>query len=816
MNDDSAGGLRGEMAPDQLGRREIYLRSSESRASGEIDFRDVLAGMRRQKDAIGWSTLVVVLLVVAWTLWVTPVWSAAALIRVEDKEQGLLTAPALTALTGLGGGGSELETELRILQTRPIAEDVVDRLDLTFVVTDPLDVPRDVLFTSLDFGRSTVEDEFEIRHMEGNRYRLNSTSDDTPALQRDFEPGEPVEIAGGTFVLADPDAGKDVEADPMPRVIRFETHSFQAAVKDLREDLSATRPDREANVLQVTYRSTDRILVYSVPNTAARIFIARRAATNRADASSTVAYIEAQVDSTRTQLKVVEDSLKRFQEKQQVVSVEAEAEAQIGRRSALETQRMQLDAEREALARLLTDVETDSVRPNYRRLASFPTFFRNDAVASMLGSLIQADSARSALLARATPNHPDVVAIEDRIAELEGQLGDIGRNYLRSLNDQIDALDEELDDFRGELEQVPGRQITFLRLSRQVEILGELYKTLQTRLKEAQIQESMNDSSVRVVEDAIEPIEPLSPRPARNLVLAVVLGLVMGSMIAFVREYTDDRLRGTDSLDTLFGLPTIARIPVPAAREHRGVRPLMLAEDAGSVSAESFRSLRTNVGLERRDRGGDTLLVTSPSAAEEKAATAGNFAVTLARAGFRTLLVDADMRRPSQHVPFDLAREPGLSDFLRGDGGAAEVMRATSVDGLFVLPAGRAVGNPAELLGSPETGQLLRELRAGFDAVIIDAPPVLAVTDAAVLAPDVDGVILVVRAEATARHAIALAIRQLRQLNAKVLGGVVTDADAESAFQASYSEYFGGRESASGLGGLLDRIRDAFSGRGRL
>lgn len=787
------------------GRGAVFTPQPEPYDAGEVDFRDIWTTLKRRRGIILLTTLLVAAAVVAWTLWVTPVWSAATLVRVEEQESGLLAAPALTALTGLGGGGSQIETELRILRTRPIAEDVVDRLDLNLVVTDPRDVPRASLFEALDFGRDTDEDEFEIRPIAEGRYRITSADDDTPAFRAEFAAGERVEIPGGAFVLADLANGTDRNGNPLPTSVDVKTLRFQEAVKDLFENFSAARPDREANVLQVGYRTTDRTLVHEVPNMIAAAFIERRTATNKMDAQSTVSFIQAQVDTTRQQLRAVEDSLRDFQKGQQVVAVEAEAEAQIERLATLQTQRTQLDAERTALASLLSDIDSDAANPDYRRLASFPTFFRNQAVASMLSSLIQADSARSALLARATSSHPDVIAVEDRITELEAQLGSIGRNYLRSLSDQISALDAELARFGAELEAVPDRQITFARIQRQVEMLGELYKTLQTRLKEAQVQEAIDDSSVRVVEEAIEPLKPTSPKPLRNLALALSLGLVLGVVLAFVREYTDRRLHATDSLETLFGLPTMARIPRGAAG-HDG-RRLIALDDAQSAEAESYRALRTNVGLARQRRGGHEILVTSPSMGEGKSATAANLAISLSQKGQRTLLLDADMRRPTQHEQFGVSREPGLSDLLLGEVELEAVLHQPSGrESLYVLPAGRSIGHPAELLDSARMDALLETLRARFDAVVLEAPPVLAVTDSAVLAPKTDGVILVLRAEKTDKEAIAMAIRQLRQVDADVLGAVVHGAGAEGSYQSSYREYVG-EDEATGLRGLLDRIR---------
>jgi tyrosine-protein kinase Etk/Wzc len=793
---------------------DVDVPRPESLEDDVIDLRDIWMTLKRRKWTILAALALVMATVATYTFLVTPVWYASTLIRVDDPQQTALVSPELSALVGLPGGSSQIETELRILRTRPIAEEVVDRHDLHFVVTRPRRLPRELLFASLEFGRETAEHEYEIRMVSEGRYRVRSADEETPPLTTEFSPGERVELPGGSFVLRDLASGTSPTGDPIPTRVDIETLSFQKAVNEFLETLSASRPDREANVLQVGYRTTDRSLVHQVPNTHAERFIERRIESQKTEARGTVAFLEGEVEQTRQQLEDVEAHLQQFREGEQIVAVEAEAEAQVERLATLQTRRTQLDAERAALAGLLADIEIDSSaeNPDYRRLASFPTFFQNQAVTGMLGSLIQADSARAALATRMTPSHPDVIAIEERITQLEGQLGSIGRNYLGSLSDQIGALDAVLAQFGAELETVPERQIQFARIQRQVGMLAQLYTVLQTRLKEAEVQEAIDDSSVRIVEHAIEPLEPVSPKPVRNLALAMMLGLVLGVVLAFVREYMDGRLHSSDRIEALYGLPTMARVPRMALGDGRDDRKaaLVALDDTLSLGAESFRNLRTNVRFVRKGRRGDELVVTSPSTGEGKSLTAANLAITLAQQGRPTLLLDADMRRPVQHTQFDAAQVPGLSDCLLADELLEGVIRPTMLDSLFVLPSGSQPPNPAELLDSPQMDRLLEALRTCYDAVIIDSPPVLAVTDSAVLAPKTDGVILVVRAEKTDRDAIALAIQQLRQVDAEILGIVVNDAKAEGSYHSYYKEYYGEKR-ATGFEGLVVRIKEAFS-----
>jgi tyrosine-protein kinase Etk/Wzc len=768
-----------------------------------VELRDVWATLRRRSRTIVLVLVLALGIAAAWTSLKTPVWQASTLIRVEEPQAG--GVPVLDVLASLQRG-SELETEMRILRTRPIAEEVVDDLDLNFKVTSHREIPRAVLFEANAFGRATPEAGYRVRRLAAGMYRIEPLGVDAPEFTAEFTRGEDVEVPGGSFRLAGPATGAGPEGELLPDEFEIATIGFHEAVDDLSQALTVSRPDREANVVSVTYESTDRLLSYEVPNAIARSFIEQRNAIQKTEVRSTVEFLQAQAEQIQSQLEAAEEELQSFRQGQQIVALGVEAEAQVNRLADLQTERTQLDAERASLANLLSQIDQESGAPDYRRLAAFPTFLQNEAIADILQELISADRTRTELLVRVTPSHPDVVAVDSRIRQLEGQLGAIGRNYLSSLNDQIGSLDAVLARFGSELERIPEKEVQFARLERQTDLLAELYTLLQTRLKEAQVAEAVEDPTVRVVETAILPIEPVSPRPMQNMALAGVLGLLLGMGLAFVREYMDTRLHSSDQVEHLFGLPTIARLPLMSLGNGANGRQkaLVTLTQAHSVGAEAFRNLRTNVRFVRAGQGATEMVVTSPAPQEGKSFTAANLAIALAQQGLNTLLIDADMRRSVQHLQFGVENTPGLSDLLVSEGEAETAIQPTHVERLHLLTAGVHPPNPAELVGSPRMELLLEKLRGTYDSIVIDSPPMLAVTDASVLGKKTDGVILVVRAEKTEKDAINLAIQQLRHVGARVLGVVVNDAKPDGPYYAYYRRYYG-QEQPTGFRRLLPR-----------
>lgn len=305
-----------------------------------------------------------------------------------------------------------------------------------------------------------------------------------------------------------------------------------------------------------------------------------------------------------------------------------------------------------------------------------------------------------------------------------------------------------------------------------------------------------------IVDPASRPSAPISPRPAANLTLGTLLGLIVGVGLAFLLERLDQSVRGPADLVGLSGRPLLGIVP---HRKDFAAHPLVTREEAGTGMAESYRVLRTSVRFVDLDRPLKTLLVTSPMPGDGKTATATNLAVAMAQSGDRVLLVDADLRRSRVPDVMGVPREPGLTSVVLGDAREAEAICGVS-DRLFVLPPGPLPPNPSELLGSKQMADLVNRLGASADVIVFDGPPIVPVTDGQVLSNVVDGVILVARDGRTARDSITEAMRRLELVGANVVGCVLNGAasSGDYAEEYQYSSLYAGDRSA-----LKQRFRRA-------
>jgi non-specific protein-tyrosine kinase len=291
---------------------------------------------------------------------------------------------------------------------------------------------------------------------------------------------------------------------------------------------------------------------------------------------------------------------------------------------------------------------------------------------------------------------------------------------------------------------------------------------------------------VTVVSPASLPTEQISPRPTRNIGGAFALGLLIGVGLAVARQHLDTTVKTADEVSELAGAPTLG---IVVADPQVPKRPLIIHDGPYAPRAEAFRKIRTGLQFVDVDRAHKVVLVTSSVAGEGKTTTACNLAITLAQSGKRVLLIDADLRRPRANRYLGLPGGVGLTSVLVGTASLADAVQVWGDDLMWVLASGPIPPNPSEMLGSRHMRELLTRLRDEYDLVLIDAPPVLPVTDAATTAAACDGVIVVVRHGCTRRDQVTGTVAALRTVDATLLGTVLNLAPARGGEQSYYQEY---------------------------
>jgi succinoglycan biosynthesis transport protein ExoP len=317
----------------------------------------------------------------------------------------------------------------------------------------------------------------------------------------------------------------------------------------------------------------------------------------------------------------------------------------------------------------------------------------------------------------------------------------------------------------------------------------KLYDLISKRQKELDLTGLLRSNNVRILENAIAPGVPVSPRPMQNLMIALACGFGFGIALAFAIEMLDNTLKTQVDVETFLGVPVLGLIPIigqgkldPKDKERSGDeqvrdRDLGVFREPRSMAAECCRSIRTNILFMSPDHPVQTMVVTSPSPQEGKTTTAINLAIAMAEAGGRVLVIDTDMRRPRLHRSFGVPNQVGVSTLILGNSTLDEAVKRTDVPNLDVLPCGPIPPNPSELLHTKRFAQILEDCKSRYAHIILDSPPTSAVTDPAVLGNLADGVILIVKGASTTRDAAAHARRQLVSAKCRLLGVIVNEID---------------------------------------
>ena len=406
-----------------------------------------------------------------------------------------------------------------------------------------------------------------------------------------------------------------------------------------------------------------------------------------------------------------------------------------------------------------------------------------DVTADELGKHVRADAPLDSTILTITVDDEDA----DQAAAIANALGRQMISASPALQGRAAEfqtfVDQELTATRSQIETSQARVEALLavtdrtaaedaELAAQQSQLVSLRSTYATLLSYAS---GSAASLLTMVEPAVAPAAPVSPRPLFNMVLAAMLGLLVAVGIAFLAERLNDTMRDTDAVSEATGLSTLGTISrMRTDRDRSEIYHLATLLYPRSDTAEAYRALRTNVEFASVDAPVQTLLVTSAGAAEGKTVTAANLAVVFAQGGRRVLLVDADLRKPGIHQLFSLDNQQGLTTLLRSDEPALDALtQATEQPDLRILATGPLPPNPAELLGSQRMRTTLERLRGSADLIILDSPPLQAVTDAAILSSLVDGTLLVIDAGRSHRRTVRPALEALERAGARVLGAVL-------------------------------------------
>ena len=561
-------------------------------------------------------------------------------------------------------------------------------------------------------------------------------------------------------------------------------------------------PVRSSRLVRISFESHFPDLAARVPNALADAFIAQQLDQKVEATRYATQFLATQLDETRDRLGEAEGKLNRFLKANNILFItggDKTSQAQ-----DLITQQLTLlsdgwlKARSERIAK-----ESLLAQGNTQDVGTLPAVLQNSLVSKLREDLAALESEYEKLSQVFKPGYPHMRQLAEKIAESRRQLRTEIDRAAQALQADYQAAVRNEQELEGALAQqrlqaggLADNMAKYNLLRREVDTSRDLYSSLLGRLRETQISAALFTSNISIVDRA--EISGMRSRPKRttNLLVGCIAGLLGGVVLALVFEYLDTNIKDAKDVESVLRVPILGMVPSWALRRRREPadgRPFALAAQSESASdfAEAFRNLRTSLLYSSPDHPPKTILVTSLQPEDGKTSLATNLAISLAQLGrVEVLMIDADMRRPNLHNVLSVPQAPGLSTFLTGQAELADVIVPTSVRNLSIIPSGRIPLNPAELLTSTRLPQALEGLGGRFAHIVVDTGPIFGVSDAMIVAAQVEGVVLVLRHGRASRDAAQRAIRNLMSVGAKLLGVILNDVDVRAeGYYGYYSNY---------------------------
>lgn len=746
-----------------------------------------------------------------------PLFRTSSAVQLTDQRPQVAGDLVPDYASAYGGYTDPVLTQVQVIQSRAIAELVVDSLGLQLQSITP------------GFYLANFEDVRVAPNAVPATLRLHFTSKSvTVSGPRDTVTaayGTPIEIASATFTIPGPQPGwQDASLAVLPR---------EAAIDAVLGGISA-KPRDMTSVIDISFTGNDPYVVQRVASAAALQYQAFNARTARQQSHRRRIFIETQLAATDSMLQLAEARVAAYRRGTLAFSAKDRYATEQQDLATLDQRVQQLDDARRSYQGLLSALErhANGDPAALRTLAFTPDPSGNAAVGALYTDLMRYEHARDSLttgMFARTPQHPDVQRVDALIASTEPKLIAAVRNQLAVIDGNLSAVNARRQQAAGQIASLPSSEETEQRLLRDVDNIRKMSDKLNDELQVARIAEAVEAGQVQVVDLARYPMGAITAGRRRKLAYALLIGLLFGIGLAIVTDRLNSTIRRWDDLDSVMHVPGLALVPQISADAHATLRAraratasrllpsmipstrvlasegdgqeLVMISDVRSASAEAYRKLMTNLMYSASRPGLKVMVVTSASAGEGKTTTSANLAVAFAQQGRRVVLIDADLRRARVHDVFGLALEPGLTDVLVGKNTLDQGLRASGVAGLSVLPGGTLPPNPLEFLGGERMHELLDTLRAKFDVILVDTPPVLVTADAALMSVQADGVLVVVRAGRTEREAARHAVEQIRNVGGRILGAVLNDPDARTPRYGRYGDYYYGYGYAPQEGG---------------
>lgn len=708
--------------------------SQNTNTEDTIDLKELFFSLIAQWKLIALCVILSLVCALLYLRTTPDTYQVDALVQVEENKGA--SAALLGDLSDMIEQKSPAQAEIEILKSRLVLGTVIDRLNLNIRIHGTEDS-----FWSRLLNKHEYDSEYSAKSVlfKDNQKSFDVRSFDIPNYYRDKS--LLLSFSQDKFSLTDEETEQVVFSAPLNQTSQLQSEyglwkvgiysqdsfdstyliqkqSLPAAVRSLLADYSVAEKGKLTGVLGLNYQGTDKQHITQVLNAILAAYSQQNIERRSAETAQTLKFLEDQLPELKQQLDVAEREFNRFRQQYNTVDVTKESELYLTQSVTLETQKAELE--------------------------------QKVAEAS----------------AKYTAEHP----------------------IMQQMNAQLTAINKKINELDGTLRRLPELQRQYLQLFREVEVKQQLYTGLLNSYQQLRIAKAGEIGNVRIVDTAVEPIEPIKPKKLQILILSIFLGGFLGTLLALLRNILRSGVKDSTQIENALDLPVYATVPrspvqesqIKLLKKKKNI-PILAVKNSDDIAIESLRSMRTAIHFALSSAKNNIIMVSGPAPEVGKSFISTNLATILAQSQKRVLIIDADLRRGYLHKYFNQQAQPGLADYLNGQTDLSQVIKATEVSGLDVIARGKSPANPSELLSTTQFSAMLNQLSEQYDHILIDTPPILAVTDGIIISQHAGVNLVIARYAKTQMKELELTINRFEQAGVKVNGIILNDIQRSSA-----------------------------------
>ncbi|WP_333640882.1 polysaccharide biosynthesis tyrosine autokinase [Acinetobacter johnsonii] len=719
------------------------MNQNSSTSEDTIDLKELFFSLIAQWKLIALCIIFSLICALLYLRVTQPIYATDAMVLVEDSKSAASAAllGELSQLSGAMGQKSPADAEIEVLRSRMVLGQVIRDLNLDIEIK----APEDSAFNRLISEKKSTVDYTPTEVVYQNK---SSVVQIKQLNVPDFYLDEPLQLKfneSNTFQLLHKDEvvfeGKTNVKNQVPSPyglwqvyivknnnlapeLKITKYALPTAMKNLMLNYGVAERGKMTGVVGLSYQGTDKAHITKVLNHILSVYHKQNIERKSLESTQTLAFLDKQLPLLKQQLEDSEIKFNRFREKYNTIDVTQESELLLKQNIELE------------------------------RL------------------MIELKQKQAELSAKYTNDHPLMAEINAQLKELTGK------------KEQLNQA----------LKQLPETQRLYLQLYRDVKVNAEQYTALLNNYQQLKIANAGEIGNVRIVDTAVKPFEKVKPKTLIVLILSLFVGGFLGTLLALLRNMMRSGIKDSAQIENELDLPVYATVPRSPVQESR-IKilkkkkniPILAVKNSDDIAIESLRSMRTAIHFALTSAKNNIIMISGPAPELGKSFISTNLATILAQSDKRVLLIDADLRRGYMHKYFNYDVQPGLADYLNGQHELGSIVRSTEVENLSIISRGKSPANPSELLSTQKFADMLTHLSSQFDHILIDTPPVLAVTDGIIISQYAGVNLVVARYAKTQMKELELTVNRFEQAGVKVNGFILNDIQRSAGSGYGYN-----------------------------